>query len=165
MPFSAASVANEFLRLAHRDNKPITPLKMQKLVYFAHGWYLALTGLPLLSEPIQAWEFGPVIPTIYKEFKELGSSEIHYPASVYVQGKGYLPALLENEGTAAEVSKARQVIERVWDQYGHFTAAQLTTLTHNENSPWSRVPNKEEPGTVIPNDMIREYFLRQAKAS
>src|ERR1700680_3484243 len=107
MPFSAAAVANEFLRLAHRDNKPITPLKMQKLVYFAHGWHLALTGRPLLSEPIQAWEYGPVIPTIYKEFSELVSDAIHYPASVYVQGKGFLPAKLEDGGTPEEVSVAR----------------------------------------------------------
>jgi uncharacterized phage-associated protein len=52
MPFSAAAVANESLRLAHRDGKTITPLKMQKLVYFAYGWHLAMTKRPLISEPI-----------------------------------------------------------------------------------------------------------------
>ena len=69
MPFSAAAVANEFLHLAHRDDRPITPLKMQKLVYFAHGWHLAITGAPLISEPIQAWQYGPVISSLYQIFK------------------------------------------------------------------------------------------------
>ena len=76
MPFSAAAVANEFLRLARRDEQTITPLKMQKLVYFAHGWHLALFGTPLIEEPVQAWQFGPVISSLYQEFKKFGSRAI-----------------------------------------------------------------------------------------
>lgn len=162
MPFSAAAVANEFLHLAHRDRKNITPLKMQKLVYFAHGWHLAITGRPLLTEPIQAWKFGPVIPTLYQEFKEYGADPIPFPATAYVAGQGQVVVRLEHEGTPEEVQVARQIIERVWREYGKYTAAQLTTFTHSEDSPWARTPDKEEPGTVISNDEIRDYFLAKA---
>jgi uncharacterized phage-associated protein len=164
MAFSAKSVANEFLRLAYQDVKRISPLKMQKLAYLAHGWHLAVTGRPLLNESIQAWKYGPVIPTLYREFKESGSASIVSPAAVLRNGQ-WVPARLEDEGTPEEVATARQVIERVWQQYGSFTASDLTTLTHTEGSPWDRTPDKEEPGTVISDASIREYFLRQAKAS
>jgi uncharacterized phage-associated protein len=164
MPFSAAAVANEFLHLAHRDGKTITPLKMQKLVYFAHGWHLAITGKPLISEQIQAWQYGPVIGSLYQIFKEAGSNPIRFAASVPIQG-GYISAKLEREGRAEEVAIAKRIIERVWKQYGRYTAAQLTTLTHSENSPWARVPNKEEPEQVIPNESIRSYFVQQASTA
>ena len=165
MSFSAASVANEFLRLANRDRKRITPLKMQKLVYFAHGWYLAVTGEPLLTEPIQAWKYGPVIPTLYREFKECGSSPIEFPATRQIPGTGSVIAKLEQEGDAADIDLARKVIERVWDQYGHYSAAQLTSLTHNEGSPWDLVPNKDELGVEISNMSIRDYFVRTAQTT
>ena len=163
MPFSSAAVANEFLRLAFRDRSGVTPLKMQKLVYFAHGWHLAITGRPLLRENIQAWQWGPVIPSLYQQFKECGSAEITFPASAFIQG-GQLPANLDSEGTPKEVATARQIIERVWEQYGKYTAAELTTLTHGESAPWAQVPDKEKHGTVIPDELIREYFVRQATA-
>jgi len=68
MPLPSAAVANYFLDLGLRESIPITPLKLQKLVYFAHGWYLGFTGEPLLNEGIQAWEYGPVIPSLYHDF-------------------------------------------------------------------------------------------------
>lgn len=164
MPFSAEAVANEFLQLAYRDHKTISPLKMQKLVYFAHGWYLAITGRPLLSEPIQAWQYGPVIPTLYRQFKEWGADPIRFPATKEVPGKGTIRPKLDDEGSPEEVETARKVIERVWKQYGRLSAAKLTALTHSENTPWARLPDKEEPGTVIPDEDIRDYFVRLAKA-
>ena len=161
MPFSAAAVANEFLRLAHRDHKPITPLKMQKLVYFAHGWHLAITGKPLITEPIQAWQYGPVISSLYQIFKEAGSSPIRFAASVPIQN-GFIAASLDREGAPEEVAIAKQIIERVWNQYGKYTAAQLTTITHSEKSPWAKVEHKELPEQTIPNEWIRNYFVHQA---
>ncbi len=161
MPFSAAAVANEFLHLAHSGGQTITPLKMQKLVYFAHGWHLAITGKPLITEPIQAWQYGPVISSLYQIFKEAGANPISFAASVPIQN-GFIAAKLEREGNAADVAIAKQIIERVWNQYGKYTAAQLTTITHSENSPWAKVEHKERPEQTIPNEWIRDYFVHQA---
>lgn len=162
MAFSAAAVANEFLHLARRAGKEITPLKLQKLVYFAHGWNLALFDRPLLGETVQAWQYGPVISSLYETFKHFGAHPIHGMADVVTQD-GYLPASLEREAaTEQELDDATAVIGRVWEQYGRFTASQLTNLTHSPDSPWSLVPSKQTPERPIPDSLIAEYFRAQA---
>ena len=67
--YSAIAVANCFLDIADAQSRPITPLKIQKLVYIAHGWHLAIYEEPLIVELVEAWKWGPVIPLLYHEFK------------------------------------------------------------------------------------------------
>ena len=57
VPYNAIAVANYFIDKAKADGVPLTHMKLQKLIYFAHGWHLALYGEPLIDEEIQAWEF------------------------------------------------------------------------------------------------------------
>jgi len=76
MPYDPKAIANYFLELAERDNRPLSPMKIQKLIYYANGWYLGITGEPLIDEQVEAWTFGPVIPSIYREFREFGNRPI-----------------------------------------------------------------------------------------
>ncbi len=76
MPYPAAAIANEFLELARAEGRPLTPMHIQKLIYFAHGWNLALTGEPLIRERVEAWDYGPVIRALYGELKVFGSGAI-----------------------------------------------------------------------------------------
>ena len=65
-PYSSKAVANSFLDIAEAGNvNDISPMKLQKLVYYAHAWHLAFLGQPLIREEVQAWKFGPVIPDVY----------------------------------------------------------------------------------------------------
>ena len=69
--YSAMAIANYFLK--SYEEKGIPPLKMQKLVYIAHGWHLALYKEPLVAdEYAEAWEYGPVFPSLHHEFKYRG---------------------------------------------------------------------------------------------
>jgi len=70
--YRSMAVANWFID--HVRN--LTPLKLQKLIYYAHGWHLALRDQPLIDELIEAWEYGPVVPNVYHEFKEFGNQPI-----------------------------------------------------------------------------------------
>src|SRR5262245_59991994 len=76
--FSADAVSNYFLIRADNEGRPITPMKLQKLMYFAHGWHLALdtSGDSLIAEDAQAWDYGPVFPHTYYEFKDFGNRPI-----------------------------------------------------------------------------------------
>jgi uncharacterized phage-associated protein len=76
MTHNPIAIANYFIELA----KFITPMKLQKLVYFAHGWCLALADKPLINEKIEAWQYGPVVSSLYREFKKYGNEGITSPA-------------------------------------------------------------------------------------
>jgi uncharacterized phage-associated protein len=142
---SPFAIANYFIRKSAETKVPLTPMKLIKLVYIAHGWYLALTGKPLIREPIEAWKFGPVIESLYHAFKRYGNSAIPLEAATQA-------ALKDEDRTV------RQVLDKVWDSYAKFTASQLGTLTHQANTPWSEVFDPNELYTVIPNDVIKEHY-------
>ena len=76
MAYEAKAIANYFLEKAKAEGNSLTPMQVQKLVYFAHGWYLGLFGEPLIKESVQAWSYGPVIPSLYQEFKRFGNQGI-----------------------------------------------------------------------------------------
>lgn len=75
--------ANRFLSLAQRDGEKFDPLKLQKVLFLLRGWPLFFTGKPMLGEFVEAWEPGPVVPSVYHAFKQFGSRSITEPA-VYV---------------------------------------------------------------------------------
>ena len=75
MPYKPKDIADYFL-LKGADDANMTPMKLIKLVYIAHGWSLGLYNKTLINEQPQAWKFGPVIPSLYDEFKEFGNKKI-----------------------------------------------------------------------------------------
>lgn len=74
--YSSHQIANYFIRKSHATDIGLTPMKLIKLCYIAHGWHLALTGSELLDEVIFAWKYGPVIKTLYRDFKQYGNCQI-----------------------------------------------------------------------------------------
>jgi len=168
MPYSAIAVANYFLDLANSAGRKITPMKMQKLVYFAHGWCLAIYHKPLIEEDIMAWQFGPVIKPLYSAFREYGKSaitdfatdiDIRYDEDGNIDlstSRGITPNIPRN-------SDIKKLLDAVWEAYGNLTAIQLSRLTHAENSPWSNVWVGEKD-TVIDNDVIRNYFITMGES-
>jgi len=166
MPYPAAAIANEFKKLAEESNRPITPMKLQKLVYFAHGWYLALAGNPLINEPIQAWKFGPVIPSLYHALKAYGNS----PITGHVRNEAETlfgepeRSFVDDGPNAKENEQVKELVKRIWELYGSFSAVQLSNLTHDPKSPWSITADRDKKRAVpIDQDKIRDYFLAQAK--
>lgn len=146
MSYSALAVANEFIKLSRLANdRPheVTNMKLQKLVYIAHGYYLGLTDHPLINNDIHAFEWGPVIPVLYKNLKAYGANKIQNLIAT------------EDSGPTDALSKA--VIERVWKDYGQADGLALSRLTHKPNTPWSDTWTISKHG-VIENDLIRDYY-------
>lgn len=160
-PFSSLAVANFFIEKAKsRRGRRVDPMKLQKLLYFAHGWHLAVTGKPLLDEPVEAWQYGPVVSSIYHEFKAHGRDPISEPAMCLDPETFdyYAPRIPE------EALETRAVLERVWKVYGEFSGPQLSTMTHSSDGPWAKTRARTlasgiQRGGDIPNDEIREYFV------
>ena len=169
MAWNPKAIANYFLSLAEGDGIFITPMKIQKLVYYAHGWYLALTGKPLINEQVEAWKFGPVISTLYHEMKDFSDRPItkkFRSARVLPDGTAEwrIPIIGDNSDPD---HKVRDVLDRVWKVYGRYTAVQLSNLAHENGSPWDtvykRYQGKIPKHTDIPTEEIEKYFRSKAK--
>jgi len=155
-PYDPISVANFFIDKATEENEKISPMKLQKLVYFAHGVYLVAKDKPLINVDIEAWTYGPVIPKLYHTFKIYGKDNIEKP---WMPKEYYIPK--EHKDTL-------KVLNLVWDAFGHMTAFQLSSLTHIPESPWSKVKEETQPssillknllsGIAIDDTLIKEYF-------
>ena len=159
MPHSVKAVANRLLTLAERDEETITPLQMQKLVYFAQGWTLGITGQPLFLDAIEAWDLGPVVPSLYQDLKLYGKQPIRGLLHDWDYDLGEaVPAQASFDGDE------RAILASVWNKYGRVSAAGLVRATHRHGAPWdtTRRENPGEKDARIPRAMIREWFERQA---
>ena len=153
------SVANYFIAKAIDSGAEITPMKLIKLVYIAHGWHLAFRGQPLIGEAVEAWKFGPVIDSIYQNFKEFKNSQITRQKT-YLGPGGQL--------VVPQVSDADTQIflDRVWVSYRRYNGLQLSAMTHQPDTRWDTIWKKnggaEMRGAVIPNDLIEQHYKHLA---
>ncbi|CAA9381331.1 MAG: hypothetical protein AVDCRST_MAG74-394 [uncultured Pyrinomonadaceae bacterium] len=145
--YSAESAANAFLELARRSEKSLTNMQLQKLVYIAHGYSLAKLGKPLFHNNIHAFEWGPVIPNLYKTLKHYGAGEV----------KDYIST---DAPPVGEVSQEMEIIREVWHDYGELSGFELSDLTHRKGTPWSETW-RTNPFGVISDELIAEYYRRE----
>jgi len=160
MSYSPKAIANYFLLRGKREDVPIDPMKIQKLVYFAHGWQLAISGKPLIDERVDAWPFGPVIPTLYHEFKQYGSRTIQGPATEW-DGISSVPTVVRTEDP-----QTLALLDKIWEIYGGLSGIQLSNMTHEKDTPWYLVSQESNGrivrGTDIPDEMIERHFIELA---
>lgn len=155
MAYDSKSIANYFLTLANSHGEPLSPMKLQKLIYYAHGWYAGYTGQPLINESIEAWQYGPVIPSIYHEFKPFGSGIISCKARRF---DGYAFSDVEEP---SDIS-LRQFLDNIWRSYGQFTATKLSEMTHAIDSPWHQTwtTSNGMRSVDIPFETIASHFKK-----
>lgn len=161
-PYSPVAVANWFIRRAEEDGQRLDPMKLIKLVYLAHGWHLATTGEPLINETVEAWQYGPVVPTLYHTFKSYGRHPIQGVA-LEVQDFDFSAPLIPSTDFATI-----ELLERVWTIYGHFSGVQLSQLTHRSGSPWHEAWNRAKSqgkvrGVDIPDQDLKFHFTHLAR--
>jgi len=167
--FPVGSVANYFLDLADQDGVAVSPMKLQKLVYLAHGWHWAIADAPLLDEVVEAWKFGPVVPSLYHEFKRFGAGRIEgerFRKVEHSRNGGWTLVPCEMPDDTDEATLARALIERVWEVYREYTGVQLSNLTHQAGTPWQKtwdgMGERKRKGKDIDEDMIRDHFKQLA---
>lgn len=139
---SSLDVANYFLAM-EGDEGEITNLKLQKLVYYAQGFSLALLEEPLFNERIEAWMHGPVVASLYHRFSHLGSQSIPPP-------KRFDDSVFNRN--------QRRLLNDVYSVYGQYSAWKLRQLTHEED-PWRDNYEEGEFSRVIPQREMKDYFL------
>ena len=137
-------IADYLLWFACSHGDPLTNLKLQKLIYYAQAWHLALKDSPLFEDRFEAWVHGPVVPSLYRRFKE----------------NGWSPIIVNNEpeGLSTEIITHLQDVLKV---YLGFSAYDLERLSHSE-LPWKSargdLPPDEASNAKISSDEMKAYY-------
>jgi len=141
MVYPVITIANKFIDLA--KNEPLTNMQLQKMVYIAHGFSLALRDTKLYYEYTRAWNFGPVVPELYEKLREHDSNQVKNKIS---------------SSPEEEIDKdSSEIIEEVYKNYKQYSGPQLSGLTHQKNTPWSKTWESNKYG-VIPADDIYKFW-------
>lgn len=149
---TASSVANEFISLSKRQNIPITNMKLVKLMYIAQGLSLSILDRPIFKDDtIEAWKYGPVVPSIYHEFKHFKSEPITAKSMVLEnEWENYHePSLTDEED--------KKIVKLTWNLYKKTSPKELVSSTHRPGTPWSLTYRYGE-NKVIDNQLIRKYY-------
>ncbi|MDR1451207.1 MAG: DUF4065 domain-containing protein [Helicobacteraceae bacterium] len=147
---TALDVAKFFFAACDEDSGDlISNMKMQKLVYYAQGVHLAMTGERLFDEDIMAWLHGPVVRSLYNELKKFGSGAVELDLKGF-DFKIFTP-------------KQREILEDVYNVFGQFSAWALSGKTHNEPPYQIAAKNGVSAGdnSVISDESMRDYFKTQ----
>lgn len=146
--YSASYIASLFVARAIQEGNPITQMKLQKILYFAQGYHLAVYDSPLFKEAFQAWQFGPVVPIIYDDYKLYGNS----PIVNFDKYKHDIPKGNDSDPSLIDT------INYTWGATKDQTATSLSAWTHEKNAPWQKVYNPNEWAIPIKEESIKEYF-------
>lgn len=142
---SAHDVAKYFIiQMDDNAGDLISNLKLQKLVYYAQGFHLALFDRPLFDEEIEAWMHGPVVPDLYQTYKEYGPKSIPAPVDFDIKSID---------------SETREFLDEVFQVFGQFSAWKLRNMTHRE-PPWK--DNADYCG-IISHEEMANYFKTLVK--
>ena len=175
MPYHSRAVANYFLEVAKISRKTLDPMQVQKLVYFGHGWHFAYTNNSLIDERFEAWDYGPVVPTLYHSFKKWGSGPIKAPADRWPQestvmltkGLFLIDGLFRHSKIPMTPVTPYSLPKPSFRRSGTYTVIcpvqhchRLPTIMKVLGTRLSRVI-LVYVGVDISNDMIREYFRKK----
>lgn len=127
---NALVVGNTILNRAFAENKDITPMKLQKLIYCLYKEYYKKTNRALFDERFEAWKYGPVLRSVYDEFKKDGANSIkHFSRTenhkVFIVNQDAAPAF-------------RAAFNKIWDAYSDYDGLVLSAFTHKSGTAWRK---------------------------
>lgn len=151
--FSASDKMLRVISYIFKIQEEITPLMLQKLLYFVQGISYVLNQKPMFDEDCQAWVHGPVYPKVYDMFRGFKYNPIEDARFAILEER-------EKELSEAE----RKVIDLVANTFGMYGGKVMERITHSEE-PWKQarkgygdnVPSSE----LISKDSIKEYYMEK----
>ena len=140
-----------------QKGKSITPLSLQKMLYYAQGICLALSGRELFREDCQAWAHGPVYKNVYEAFRSFGREPI--------DGTRFYIGREDCPGPGELSEREKKVLDLVAESLGSYSGKTLEKVTHEE-TPWREARKGCKPSqrssAVITKASVRTYFAATA---
>ncbi|MCM1387845.1 MAG: DUF4065 domain-containing protein [Bacillus sp. (in: Bacteria)] len=135
---SALNVGNSILSRAFAENIDITPMKLQKMIYFIYRAYLQESNKSLFNERFEVWKYGPVIPSVYESFKDCGSNAIRKFAT---ENDGRTVLIVDEDGSPI----VKKIITDIWNTCKTLDGIYLSSLTHQEGTAWRKAFEENIP--------------------
>jgi uncharacterized phage-associated protein len=150
MCYISSTIAGYFIEKSNRENAPLSVLQLIKLVYISHGWNLALNGTPLISDKIEAWKYGPVMPSLHSLFEcqNLRKDDLvkNFPTEEIICIKPI----------------HRILLNKIYVKYRNDSGDELTKLMHREDTPWYKVwDNEAGKNKPIEDADTKIYYSKQ----
>lgn len=158
MTTSALLIADYLIGTSKTD---LTPMHVNKLAYISHGFTLAIKNEPLFRERVEAWKYGPVIPSLYQALKMFGGQiidclpycETKLTSSNFEERMNFTRSIIPEQH--------KTIMDRVMDVYGKYSARGLSTITHEEGTPWHQRFQEGRLGIAIPDSITAAYYKKQ----
>jgi len=147
---SAVVLSNNLLFRAERDNIPISPMKLQKLLYYVCVKYAKETGTLPISEQFEVWETGPVLASVHSAFQPFGSRPISACAA---NAKGQTKVVDEECNPILS-----RCLDYIWAKMKDYSTMTLAKRTHQKGSGWYSA-YQEGQETIRLDEMIADTSL------
>ena len=164
-PATATEVANEFIGLGlnEPDVPPVDQLKLQKLLFYAYGWFLAHTDQSLFEEDFEAWEHGPVVRDIYQMTARYKRAKITQRLTTF--GYDSLNDKADFMTPLGVNENLKHFVKSIWNVHKHLTGIQLCNSTHAPGEAWTIIYEKYgedlRSKPHIPIDLIQNVFKKK----
>lgn len=167
----ALFVANYIIEYSNKKGYPINNLKLQKLLYFVNARNIVENGSPLFEESMEKWQYGPVVPSVYHEYKRFGAFAISGKDIV----KEYISfdtnpfanlSDLKIVKYTSDVVENHQLIEKTVDALSEFQPFKLVDITHS-HTPWKKEEKRIKDGVKgikYTTEEIKDYFKNNKEA-
>lgn len=143
------AVANYFISIGlFEDEEYMTNLRLQKLMYYAQACSLKMFGAPLFDEQIEAWGYGPVVPTIYHKYEKYGKNSITQVDSDF--------------SIEIFTDKEMELLAAVMAYYGNYSTSGLVNLTHSSGGAWEQAYNRPDKH-ISPAEMAADKTVKNLR--
>ena len=158
--YPATLVAREFLKLAKAEGRPLSPLRLMKLTYIAHGYSLSTFDRPLVSEEAQSWACGPVFRSLHQATRRFRSAPVENMEKSPEERRLGLADLSHDPNQT-------RLIEIIYGNYKKFLGHQLVDMTHRPDTPWNQTAQVSivDPDEPIPNELVKAYYIGLDRAN
>lgn len=156
-PYVPLAFANQFIIKSHHNG--LHHMKLQKLCFYAYGWWLAWDSKPIMTEGPEVWKYGPVFSSLYNALAHFGRERIFC-----IQKNNPFndaPKIHKDD------KKTQNLVNWIWHRYGNLSGFDLSTMTHEKGTPWhtevERMNYLVPEHYKIPNEIIKHYFELEAQ--
>lgn len=137
MAYAPTLIANNVLNRAFAEKCRISPMKLQKILYFVASEYQKGTGRSLFSERFETWQYGPVLRSVYSEFRPFSRDYI----TRFAKDAENKSRMINEDADPV----LQRVLNSVWAVTKGRSAVELSRITHMENSAWDKSFQDQRP--------------------